>query len=214
MIVHIDSERMKEQFRNLGVENPGALFNLPEVVKLNSQFEINELSAQNFFSQLLTLAKLDNVNIEAIKAAWNSLVLEIPQEKIDMLMDLRRQGYKVYALSNTNITHIEYLDTLCRQACPELEGLRDLFDEVFYSYEIRVRKPDEAFFTHACQSAKVRAEESLFIDDRKENTDAAKKLGINTLLTAPNIFDSTQITKEYRVLHEARQERFISLSSF
>ena len=46
---------------------------------------------------------------------------------------------------------------------------------------MKLRKPDAAFFAKALATAGVRAEESVFVDDREENCEAARKLGMRAV---------------------------------
>jgi putative hydrolase of the HAD superfamily len=55
------------------------------------------------------------------------------------------------------------------------------FDYVCFSAEVHLAKPDAAIF-HACLKAvRSRPEECLFIDDRAENVEAARALGMQAL---------------------------------
>lgn len=55
------------------------------------------------------------------------------------------------------------------------------FDHVFFSSEIGVRKPKPAVFKYVLDKIGKVPEECLFIDDKKKNVEAAKKLGIHAV---------------------------------
>ncbi|OPG03566.1 HAD family phosphatase [Microbispora sp. GKU 823] len=59
----------------------------------------------------------------------------------------------------------------------ELE-LHDAFDHVVSSYDVGVAKPDRRIFEIAARHAGVPPERCLFVDDRAENVDAARVLGM------------------------------------
>lgn len=59
----------------------------------------------------------------------------------------------------------------------ELE-LHDAFDHVVSSYDVGVAKPDPRIFEIAAGHAGVPPERCLFVDDRAENVDAARVLGM------------------------------------
>ncbi|MGW5263848.1 HAD-IA family hydrolase [Microbispora sp. NPDC004025] len=59
----------------------------------------------------------------------------------------------------------------------ELE-LHDAFDHVVSSYDVGVAKPDPRIFEIAAGRAGVPAPRCLFVDDRTENVDAARALGM------------------------------------
>jgi len=62
-----------------------------------------------------------------------------------------------------------------------LFGLREIFDTFLASCWIGVRKPAAIFYERILAITSVRAEESLFVDDREENLVAAKALGFSTI---------------------------------
>ncbi|WP_073226124.1 HAD family hydrolase [Streptomyces sp. NBRC 110465] len=63
-----------------------------------------------------------------------------------------------------------------------LLGLTDLADAVVSSAVEQVAKPDPAIYRIAAGRAGVPVERCLFVDDRRENTDAAADLGMATVL--------------------------------
>jgi putative hydrolase of the HAD superfamily len=81
---------------------------------------------------------------------------------------------KVVVLSNMPIEISRYM----RQYAPWFK----YFDHVCFSAEVQLAKPDAAIF-HACLKAvRSRPEECLFIDDRAENVEAARALGMQALI--------------------------------
>ena len=56
-----------------------------------------------------------------------------------------------------------------------------LFDEVVFSCEIGLMKPDQRIFKVMTKKLGVKMEECLFIDDSRKNIIAAKKLGMQTI---------------------------------
>ena len=61
-------------------------------------------------------------------------------------------------------------------------GLDDYFEEIFISSEVGEVKPDAEFFELFLSRSGASLEEVLFIDNLQRNLDAAKELGMNTLL--------------------------------
>ncbi len=58
----------------------------------------------------------------------------------------------------------------------------DDFDKVFLSFRIRAAKPSRKIYFHMLRRLNVSPNEVLFIDNDRDNTDAARRLGINTIL--------------------------------
>jgi len=57
-------------------------------------------------------------------------------------------------------------------------ALDGLFEGVFASHHLRVRKPDPAFFERLLERLGQPKEACLFVDDRAQNCDAAERFGI------------------------------------
>lgn len=85
----------------------------------------------------------------------------------------RRGDLKLGVLSNNNAMHWELLSV----RLPNL----DVFEHVFLSHEMGLRKPDAAAFEHALNTMGVQAAETVFIDDLPDNIEAAARLGFKTI---------------------------------
>ena len=139
------------------------------------KFELGEISADEFRA---SIRENSNVSLtdEEVDSLWNLMLLEIPREKLELILDLRSK-YMVYLLSNTNSIHWEHV---CKNAF-NYRGFRakDYFEEIFLSYEMHLAKPDKAIFEKMLQEANLLAEETLFIDDSEANCKAAEAIGIH-----------------------------------
>lgn len=121
-----------------------------------------------------------NVNTlsdKEIDDIWNSMIENIPLRKLELLFDLSRK-YNLYILSNTNAIHWNYASDRVFQY--NNINLKKIFKKIFLSYEMHLVKPDKEIFLEALKEGKMKAEETLFIDDSKANCDAAESVGINT----------------------------------
>lgn len=58
-------------------------------------------------------------------------------------------------------------------------GFLDVFDHVTFSYELRVVKPEPAIYEDVIRGLGIPPEESLFLDDRPENVEGARAVGLN-----------------------------------
>ncbi len=56
------------------------------------------------------------------------------------------------------------------------------FDVHVWSYQLRMAKPEAAIYQHTLKQLGTRPEETLFVDDRQVNIDAAKQLGMKGVL--------------------------------
>ena len=91
---------------------------------------------------------------------------------IPMIQDLKDKGYKVYFLSNWSAwTH----DLLIREG--KFDFLSTMDGGVF-SFSVGYMKPDEEIYKILLNRYKIDPEKAIFFDDKEENIEAAKKLGI------------------------------------
>ena len=55
------------------------------------------------------------------------------------------------------------------------------FDVLVWSYQLRIAKPDPAIYRHLLNQLRTLPEETLFLDDKMVNVEAARALGIQAL---------------------------------
>ena len=139
------------------------------------KFELGEMTADEFRAAIRENSTV-TLTDEEIDALWNAMLLEIPREKLELILDLRGK-YMVYLLSNTNSIHWDYV---CKNAF-NYRGFRvnDYFEETFLSYAMHLAKPDKAIFEKVLHDANLLPEETLFIDDSEANCKAAEEVGIH-----------------------------------
>ena len=139
------------------------------------KFELGEISTEEFRTAIRENSTV-TLTDEEIDALWNAMLLEIPREKLELILDLRGK-YMVYLLSNTNSIHWDYV---CKNAF-NYRGFRvnDYFEETFLSYEMHLAKPNKAIFEKVLHDANLLPEETLFIDDSEANCKAAEEVGIH-----------------------------------
>jgi putative hydrolase of the HAD superfamily len=116
----------------------------------------------------LTPAQIESLIVNDI-AIW----MRANPVMMEWVRALKRGGLKIAVLSNMPFEISRYM----RQYAP---WFRD-FDYVCFSAEVQLAKPGAAIF-HAClEVVNSRLEECLFIDDRAENVEAARALGMHAL---------------------------------
>ncbi len=115
---------------------------------------------------------------EQIDAALNGFLIDIPEQKLDVLINLRKAGYRVYMLSNVNAIMQEYIDKKWFSAPGRTVG--DLFDGRYLSFEMGITKPEPEIFREMVRSSGMVPGESLMIDDGAKNIETARELGFQT----------------------------------
>ena len=90
-------------------------------------------------------------------------------------------------LSNTNHIHIKEFHRKYHQK-KRTQPFDDFFDKAYYSCEMGLRKPNAEIFEFVLQENKLDVTKTLFVDDSAQNIEAARTLGIQTILLAPGKF--------------------------
>ena len=141
-------------------------------------FEKGLISEESFINALQR-AVTPAPDPKMIIDAWNLMLIGIPGRRLAFLKELGKK-YRLFLLSNTNAIHMAWIRKhLRRDHCVRNFDTR-FFEKAYYSFELHMRKPDKEIFDFVLEDAGVIASETLFIDDKEENTIAAEKLGIRT----------------------------------
>lgn len=179
VIINIDVPRAAQSFATLSGRETTEVIRLFEEGKVFRQFETGQLDAPGFRAYVRQL--LDNSGWEdaEIDTAWNSLLLDLPADRVELLKQLGK-NYRLFLLSNTSSIHIEAINKILHQASG-VSNLDDLFEKIFLSYEMGIMKPHPDIYQRVLEEAGIRAEETLFLDDNADNIRAASALGIQTI---------------------------------
>ncbi|TXD50517.1 MULTISPECIES: HAD-IA family hydrolase [unclassified Polaribacter] len=114
----------------------------------------------------------------ALIAAWNSILLDFPARRLEFLKEISAsKKYRLFLLSNTNDLHIKWVQNSLGEKF--YNEFKSCFEQFYLSHEINFRKPDAEIYEFVLNKNSLVADETLFVDDLKENTDAANKLGIH-----------------------------------
>ncbi|MGL5262536.1 MAG: HAD family hydrolase [Bacteroides sp.] len=184
VLIDIDPERCTNRFEEIGMRGAAAFLKSEAFVRVWLQFERGEMDAAEFRTFIRTHnEELLDASNEDIDYAWNGMLVGIPRYKLDLLLDLRSR-YVVYLLSNTNSIHWEWaLENPFRYKGFQAD---DFFEQEYLSFRLQACKPEKAIFERVLQDANLEPNETLFIDDRPENTKAAQALGLKTYTPQPN----------------------------
>jgi putative hydrolase of the HAD superfamily len=87
---------------------------------------------------------------------------------------IKQRGLKTAIVSNMGDAVLAHMER-------ELDWLKR-FDVLVWSYQLRIAKPDPAIYRYALAKLAVEPGETLFIDDRQENVDAATALGMKGIV--------------------------------
>ena len=181
VLIDLDFERCLQAFKELGIEDLKYLLTGANECNLFKQYELGNCTTEEFREGVRQLAHRQLTDDE-IDTVWNSMLKSVPQEKLQLLAELRH-NYNIYLLSNTNELHWEHASSKVFR----YEGLErdDFFKKIFLSNKMHLGKPDPKIFQVALTEAGLEAEETLFIDDSLPNCEAAASVGLHTSLYVP-----------------------------
>lgn len=91
------------------------------------------------------------------------------EENIAFLKELKSRNFKIYLLSNLSEESHKFIKEY---------DFFDLVDGGVYSYAEKVCKPDRKIYERLLEKYNLIPEETIFIDDNKENIEVAEELGI------------------------------------
>lgn len=172
------------------VRNFAMLANLPEEEvraiwkqhDLFDQYETGLIDDEAFRGHVRRLLNNADWADEVIDTTWNTVLLDLPIERIERIKELKAD-YRLFLLSNTSPIHIRRVNqVLANMNQPTLE---ELFEHVFYSYEVRLAKPSPEIYQHVLTEAGLVAQETAFFDDNAANIRTAAELGIQAVHVQP-----------------------------
>lgn len=181
VIVNLDWNLCINNFKKIGVKNMDSLVSTTLQKDFILQYERGKISSDEFRAEIRKFTT-ETVSDEQINYAWNSLLVDVPKEKLRLLLDLKKK-YRVLMLSNTNELSFEH----CRKNFFNRDGyqIEDYFDKCYLSYKMGTNKPEPEIFEALLKDAGLKAEECLFLDDGIHNVKAANALNFNAEYIKP-----------------------------
>jgi putative hydrolase of the HAD superfamily len=167
IFINLKKEECYNAFRKIGFEALSEAFSA-----LNHQMEVGQLTEEDFLNGINALAP--DSNPAEIKNAWNTIIGEFPQHRLEFLKSLRGK-YKLFLLTNTDCIHIAHFRQREGEAAEEFFNS---FDKVYYSYEFGLRKPDPEAYLYIVREQQLDPAKTLFVDDRPDNCEGAASVGL------------------------------------
>ncbi len=151
---------------------------------------VGEATSSDLWEYIRAALKLDEKELVAFtQAFWSSDRLD--EELVDLIRSLRPR-YKTGLLSNA-------WDDARASLTTRYPHFLTIFDSSVFSAEVKMAKPDARIYHLIMQRLGVAPEETIFVDDFKENVEAASELGMQAIL--------------FKSPHQARQAVLEHISS-
>ena len=165
VIINLTRNRCIEAFESLGVANiREQIVNNYQHKDLFMKIELGSITVAEFRDGIRHLTR-QPLTDEQIDAAWIAMLDDVPDYKLDLLLDLRKRYNTCFSYKGHHAS--------------------DFFNHIYLSYRLHLLKPDAEIFEYVLQDADIRPEETLFIDDAVPNCRTAESLGFHTYTPQP-----------------------------
>lgn len=180
VIIPIDFEKTFHAFSILSKLPIEEIKRRYQSTSLFVDFEKGIIGNFAFLQQLRLLLEVDKtVTDQQLIDAWNTLLLPIPNERIERIKSLA-SSYRLFLLSNTNPIHIKDVNRILFE-CTAVSALEKLFETTWYSYDLGLIKPYAEIYTRILEIKGLQANETVFLDDNADNISGALSVGIHAL---------------------------------
>ena len=190
-----------ENYKNMIFDLGGVLLNLDfnqtlkafkkRIPHLNEDFFLGKEKQLDFYSdyemgKVTTSAFIDSfrnfyqisISESEFEDCWNAMIMDFPLERILLLKKLKLADKRIYLLSNINELH----EVAVARSFAKLGTGVDffsLFDRVYYSHRVGLRKPDTDIFNLVISDNHLNLSETVFIDDSLQHVLGARKCGLS-----------------------------------
>lgn len=141
-----------------------------------TKFHIKELYSKNYFSSHAQ----KKLVYRAIKAIFNENILAqityINKPVFRLLKECSYKKHNLLILSNWEPISFQKIYNLNSELFQYFHT-----ENIFISGNLHLVKPHEDIYKYLLQKTNIKPEDTIFIDDKLENIEAAKKLGIKTI---------------------------------
>ncbi len=133
--------------------------------------DVTLLEAYTILVERLEISASPEGILEKHLAMFSKLSTQQDSDILHMI-ELLKRHYDVGCLTNTEIEIANVNRTT---------GLFDYFQKVYLSTEIGLRKPNREIYYFLLDDINCSPQEVVFIDDKSENVESAKSIGINAI---------------------------------
>ena len=168
VLVFFSHQKMCAQIGALCNRPPDSIRDILIQSDLQADFERGRIT-EGQFHRLLEQAVRQGIDKGELLQACSE-IFELNAPMIRILDALRSQGYRLLLLSNTSVTHFEFI----RDKYDVLER----FDEYVVSYQVGAIKPEPLIFEAALRAIACDPNECFYTDDIAEYVQAGRSYGL------------------------------------
>ena len=179
VVITLAQPQAIERFKALGLKDAEQRLDAYTQQGIFGDLESGKITDEVFRRELSVLVGRELTWQECCEA-WKGYCGDVPKRNLRKMKELRERGYRVVLLSNTNPFMMSWV--MSNEFDGEGHSLAYYLDAAYESYKCGAMKPDAKFFNAVIEGERLSPSETLFIDDGPRNIEAAKALGIQTLL--------------------------------
>lgn len=161
--------------------------------------------SENFFKNASKILGINVDKDEIDEEFWNNLMrgkislqeffrevfrIHIQDERIEKLIEIWVENWKLDPDMIVFAKKLKPKYKLVMLSNADKEGVKrsnndlhfSFFDYKFLSFDLGLMKPEKEIYEHTLKELNTKPEECVFIDDKVENVEAAKNLGINGIV--------------------------------
>ncbi len=183
VLFEIDYHKPIAAFAELGYTHFAEVYTQSAQNETFDLLETGKITNEHFFKYLHSL--VPDATMLDVSRAWNSILIGIWPERVEMVKRLRSKGYRTFLLSNTNAIHVAEFEEMIDESMG-LEQFVNAFEKVYYSNEIGIKKPYPETFLEVCRWNDLNPAETLFIDDSAQHVEGAAKAGLQAYHILPD----------------------------
>ena len=174
--------------KNIVLDMGNVLLDYDPAVPLKKFLETEE-DRKIIYRELFTSRRIPERLYEGLRKClegWHTFMPRV-EGALPFLQRAKKEGYRLYVLSNASDEFYIYF--------PKSYDV-NLFEGIVVSADLHIIKPDERIYRYLLERYGLNPGETLFIDDRLENVEGARKVGIQAEVFQNNF---EQIVKKARL---------------
>ncbi len=195
VIVNLNKRQVTDALCKLGVGRIKQVVYGRRIKRLIREFIDGLVPTEVTLAQMLKLCRRGTTTDQLLDVL-RKLCGDLPTSRLQALVELRKR-YKVYMLSNIS-------DVLWQMSAQQIRDLghepAECYDGFYLSYEMGVAKPDSRIYTQMFADAGINPQRALYFEDRIDNYNAGKALGLQAVLVETNHLEQTA---EWQALMQA-----------
>ena len=137
---------------------------------LEAACDTGKVPAPALYRMLRKHFSLRTLKYPEFKKIWND-IFEENREVSRLIRALKRQGFRLVLISNTNKLHFDHI-------LRRYPVLREFHHHVL-SYRLKTRKPGKKIYDRALRLSRAKKHQIFYTDDRKDFTGAAAGHGVH-----------------------------------